>query len=107
MVTYSQWQPDGGYNYFEASGQTAPLGNDLPVARLHPVGKLGVPSVEAGHPIPPGARYAGEGDLPVGIVAPMDSSRAQGAWDVMSSPWAWFAAGVAVTLVVSWLARRR
>ena len=102
MLTYSQWQPDGGYDYYETQ-QTAPLGDDLSTPRLGVVNGLGVPSTEAGRPIPAGAVYVGEGDVPVGVVAPMDTSRL-GAVSFLSevSPWVAFMSGAAVVGVI-WL----
>ena len=69
-MIYSQWEPDGGYTYFETA-ERAPLGDDLPVPTVRPINDLGAPSVLAGRPIPPGARMAGSGQEALGLVAPM------------------------------------
>lgn len=101
MLTYSQWRPDGGYDYFAAE-QTAPLGNDLPQPPLAVVNNIGVPSVEAGRAIPSGASYAGSGELPVGVIAPMDRSRIGGLTPLSGIDWFAFFAGAAAVGVV-WL----
>lgn len=95
MLTYSQWQPDGGYDYYEAN-QVAPLGDDLSVPALQVVNGIGVPSVEAGRPIPRGARHIGDGELPIGVIAPMDTSRI-GAVSFLADmpPWLAFMSGAA------------
>lgn len=75
MLTYSRWRPDGtGYDYFQAPGFAA-IGNDLPNPVMPAPTDLGVPSVEVGHRLPKMARRVGAGALPVGIIAPMDTSR--------------------------------
>lgn len=73
-MIYSRWRPDGGYDYFESNGMV-PLGDDLPDPVLPPATQLGVPSNEVGHKLPALARRVGQGDLPQGIVVPMDTSR--------------------------------
>lgn len=102
MLIYSQWRPDGGYDYFQTE-EIAPLGNDLGVPHLDVVNGIGVPSVEAGRPVPRGARYAGDGDLPLGVVAPMDRSKV-GAVSFLADmpPWLAFLSGAAAVGVV-WL----
>lgn len=74
-MIYSEWCPDtGGYKYFEAPG-TQNINDDLPTPDLPPATKIGVPSIEAGRPFPSGAEEVGEGDVAVGVVAPVDKSR--------------------------------
>lgn len=108
MLTYSQWRPDGHYDYFQAQ-QVAPLGDDLPVPRLKPASELGVPSVEAGRPIPSGAKYVGQGEEAIGVLAPMDTSRLGYAMsDAPTSRAFWFVLGAAAGVVVAvwWRTRR-
>lgn len=70
-MIFSQWQPDGGYVYYE-SEQRHPLGDDLPEIELpSPVRELGIPAQDAGYPLPQDARRVGEGDAPVGVMTPM------------------------------------
>lgn len=70
-MIFSQWQPEGGYRYFETD-HVHPIGDDLPDVRIPaPSGNIGVPAQDAGFPIPAGAQYVGDGDHPMGIMAPM------------------------------------
>lgn len=103
MLIYSQWRPDGGYDYFE-SNETAPLGDDLGVPSLHVVNGIGVPSVEAGRPLSRAARHVGSGDLARGVIAPMQKGRVSGIafLDAMPS-WAIFLSGATVASVAWWL----
>jgi len=72
---YSRWRPDsGGYDYFVAPGSVN-INDDLPTPELDPATKIGVPSIEAGRPVPSGARAAGSGDEAIGLVAPVDERR--------------------------------
>lgn len=96
MLVYSQWQPTGGYDYFETSA-SVPLGDDLPVPRLTPVNGIGVPSTEAGRPIPKGARFVGSGHVAIGVVAPMDTSHL-GTFAALGSDF-WLGAFVGVVVV--------
>ena len=77
-MIFSQWQPDGGYKYFE-SNVRHPIGDDLPDVRLPPAsGGIGVPAQDVGHEIPRGAREIGEGDIPEGVLAPMSRNAYKG-----------------------------
>ena len=69
-MIYSQWRPDGGYDYFQTP-ERRNLGDDLPQPQL-PVsaGGIGVPAQECGRALPSGARPAGRGDLPQGLIVP-------------------------------------
>lgn len=70
-MIFSQWQPDGGYKYFDSS-KRFPIGDDVPVARMPAAsGGIGVPAQDVGYPLPPDAQLIGEGDMPQGIMAPM------------------------------------
>lgn len=77
MVTrYSRWDPaTGGWSYFDAPEPLPNLNDDLPTPSLVPASRIGVPSIEAGRPLPPGAVYVGDGDVAQGLVAPVDSAR--------------------------------
>jgi len=70
-VIYSRWRPDGGYDYYETPERRG-LGDDLPVPRLRAVGPIGVPSTDAGRPLPSDARVVGRGALARGSIAPLD-----------------------------------
>jgi len=107
MVTFSRWMPDGGYSHYEAPGYTAPLGDDLPDPALPMATKLGVPSIEAGHRIPMGARYVGEGESAIGVIAPMETSRLGATLPSCASPLPWLLAGGALVGVVWLLTSRR
>ena len=106
MVTFSRWQPDGGYVYYDAPGYTAPLGDDLPDPVMPLPTKLGVPSIEIGHPLPMGARRIGEGQLPRGVIAPMDTSRLGSLLPTCASPLTWLLVGGAVAGLVTWALMR-
>ena len=69
-MIYSQWQPSGGYVYFEIAGKV-PINDDQEVPRLKTKSKIGVSSLVAGRAIPAGAEIVGEGDQPVGLMAPV------------------------------------
>jgi hypothetical protein len=70
-MIFSEWQPDGGYKYFE-SARRLPIGDDVPEVRMpNPSGGIGVPAQDAGYPLPPDAQLVGEGDMPRGIMSPM------------------------------------
>jgi hypothetical protein len=106
MVIFSRWQPDGGYDYYEVSGYTAPLGDDLPNPPLPAATELGVPSVEAGHRIPVGARHVGEGELPRGVVAPMDTSRLGQLLPVCVPPFLWVLLAAGTGALATWAMMR-
>lgn len=97
MLVYSQWRPDGGYDYYEATSQVAPLGDDLGVPKLEVINGIGAPSVEAGRTIPRGARHVGTGELPLGVVAPMERGRIGAVSSFIGDmpPWLAFMAGAA------------
>jgi hypothetical protein len=73
-MIFSQWQSHGGYKYFETDAHH-PIGDDTPdVAMPAESGGIGVPAQDVGYPIPRDAEFVGEGDTPVGIMAPMARS---------------------------------
>lgn len=69
-MIYSQWQPEGGYRYYEVAGGH-PIGDDFKVQLPAPIKDIGVPSHDVGQRLPPNARYAGEGEIPRGVITPM------------------------------------
>ncbi len=74
-MIYSEWKPDtGGFIYYEAD-ETQNINDDLPAPELRAASKIGVPSIEAGRPLPSGAKVVGEGDVAVGIIAPVNPAR--------------------------------
>lgn len=75
-MIYSQWQPEGVYQYYEDSTQL-PLGDDLAPDPMPRPTKLGVPSVEVGRPLPRAARPVGTGQQAVGVIVPMRASAFQ------------------------------
>jgi hypothetical protein len=112
-VIYSRWRPEGdGYDYFRDSSLHN-VNDDLPTPQLRDASVLGVPSIEAGVPIPDGAEAAGHGEVPVGVVAPVDETRVVRrtrslAGITEASPWLPVAAlGVAALTWVWALSRRK
>jgi hypothetical protein len=113
-MIYSRWKPDtGGYEYLEAPGSHN-INDDLPTPELRPASKIGVPSIEAGRPVPPGAEVVGEGDVAVGIVAPVDPARIvrrtrslAGLGDIQQSTYMWLAAGAAGVALLWYIAKKR
>ena len=70
-MIYSQWRPEGGFDYFE-SDRTHPIGDDLPEIAMPEVsGGIGIPAQDVGQPLPPDASFIGTGDQPKGIMTPM------------------------------------
>jgi hypothetical protein len=61
-VYYSCFDPKAGqYDYYEDGTQLA-INADLPVPRLPPMaGKVGVPAIDAGRPLPSAAKRVGKG----------------------------------------------
>jgi hypothetical protein len=70
-LIYSRFRGDGGYDYFETPERRG-LGDDLPVPRLPVASALGVPSTEAGRPMPASAKFIGRGKFAKGVIAPLD-----------------------------------
>lgn len=69
-MIYSQWQPDGGYRYFEAPSRH-PIGDDVKSFVPSEIGGIGVPAQDVGVPLPEDAREVGQGEEPVGVLTPM------------------------------------
>jgi hypothetical protein len=111
-LVYSRWRPDiGGFEYFQTADQHN-INDDLPTPELLPPTKIGVPSMEAGRSLPPGARKVGEGPLARGLIAPVDENRIvrrtrslAGVEDPGSMTWA-IVLGAGAALAV-WLVVRR
>jgi len=113
-VIYSRWNPaSGGYDYFQDQ-RVQNINDDLPTPELPEATKIGVPSIEAGRPIPGDAVPVGSGDQAVGILAPVDSSRlvrrdrSLAGIDIpASSPILWIAAGAAGVGLVWYFKKKR
>jgi len=106
VLVYSQWNPEGTYDYYETPDR-APLGDDLGVPKLSSVNGIGVPSTEAGRAIPAGAKYVGSGERAVGVVAPMDTSHL-GELAVQNIPaYVWFFIGATSMAVLWWVTEAR
>lgn len=89
----------GVYAYYEGPAEI-PINADLPVPRLPPVsGKIGVAAIVAARPLPPEARFIGEGWHARGIVSRQGGAigavpSAGEAWDwVKGGGWVWLAGG--------------
>lgn len=110
MLLYSRWRPEtGGYDYFESDETPEPLGNDLPMPKLVPVGGIGVPSVEAGRTLPDSAVYVGSGGAAQGVIArTVNNGTTIGALTrITTSPVACFAAGAALVGVLWFVTSRK
>lgn len=114
-IVYSRWRPDdGSYDYFVAN-LVQNINDDLPAPELEPATKIGVPSIEAGRPIPSGARKAGSGDEAVGLIAPVDGSRivrrsrSLGSFSFQEGPptWVWAVVGVGLFGSIFFYIRKR
>ena len=112
-MIYSCFDPlSGMYRYYQDAKQVA-TNADLPVPRLSSMaGKIGVPAMDAGRPLPPDARPTGEGWHAKGMIVMCGRPSGGGlgaegtpgeAWDwIKSGGWKWIAgAGLAV-----WIVRR-
>jgi hypothetical protein len=97
----SQWKADGGYRYYEAAGYSAPIGDDVPNAQLPSAEELGVPSLEAGHALPAGAVFVGEGETAQGVIVPVNLSTIGALLPSGSPPWFW-AIGGALVVALAW-----
>lgn len=107
-MIYSQWDPATGlYDYFETDQAPSGLNDDLPTPPLPRAHPIGVPSVEAGRPIPDGSVHIGRGELAEGSIAP--PGRGPGSLGALALP-SWLAPaalGAAVGAAAMWLWRRR
>lgn len=74
-MIFSEWQPEGGFTYYESS-RSHPIGDDLPERSMpRPINGIGVPAQDVGFPLPRDARAVGEGRQPRGIMTPMARRR--------------------------------
>lgn len=77
-MIFSEWNPDGGYNYYLAAERHG-IGDDLPDAALPaPTNGIGVPAQDAGRQVPRGAKKVGQGPIARGVIAPMERSQVLG-----------------------------
>ena len=108
-------QKSGLYDYYADATELA-INADLPVPQLPSVaGKIGVPSIDAGRPLPAGARPVGRGWHARGIVVSCGrGSQGLGAvpsvsgaidW-VTAGGWKWILGGAAIVWFVSQKERR-
>jgi hypothetical protein len=73
---YSRWDPaTGGWSYYDAPDPLPNLNDDLPTPQLVSASSIGVPSIEAGRPLPSSAVYVGQGESAQGLIAPVEQSR--------------------------------
>lgn len=116
-MIYSCFDPRSGmYHYFENRLQVQ-VNADLPVPKLPPsAGKVGVPSIDAGRPLPRDARPIGEGRQAKGIIVACgfgsrNGNGALGASEgTISEGWEWTKAGgwkwIVGGAVAIWVLRR-
>ena len=111
---YSVWRPDqGGFEYYEAP-EAYNINDDLPTPDLVLATKIGVPSIEAGRPVPSGSRRAGVGKPARGLIAPVDSSRivrrvrslSLAGVDGISTSAKWAAGGIVAATLLVWYMRK-
>lgn len=69
-MIFSQWNPDGGYRYFETD-QRHPIGDEVPSKVPAVINNIGAPSNDVGVQLPKGAKFIGEGTEPIGVIVPM------------------------------------
>jgi hypothetical protein len=107
-MIYSCFVPERGtYDYYENSLQMQ-LNADLPVPRLPPdAGKIGVPAIDAGRPLPSDARKTGEGWHARGMVVNCRGRSGMSAFgELPNAPtWVWPVVGVGL-LAVLWKCTR-
>ena len=108
-MIYSCFVPERGtYDYYENSLQIQ-LNADLPVPKLPPdTGKIGVPAIDAGRPLPGDARKTGEGWHARGMIVNCRGTGVSGFGELptLNVPaWVWPVAGVGL-LAVLWKVTR-
>lgn len=69
-MIFSEWNPDGGYNYYESETRH-PIGDDVPVHLPNEIQGIGIPAQDVGVSLPKDAVYVGQGDEPQGLMTPM------------------------------------
>lgn len=109
-MIYSCFDPKAGlYDYFADSVQR-PINADLPIPKLPAAaGKVGVPAIEAGRPMPADAKHVGRGWHAKGMVV-VCGRGAYGAVPSFDSAWTWTKEGgwkwILGGLAAVWLVRR-
>jgi hypothetical protein len=107
-MIYSQWQPEGGFKYFETP-EKLPIGNDIAgLITGHEIKEIGVPAQEVGRALPGGAREVGRGNLPVGLMLAVSGGSLGGAELGGAKPVVWWqvgAAGLAAAAFGYWLGK--
>lgn len=109
-------QSTGLYEYFQ-DDSTRPINGDLPIPKLPAsTGRIGVPSIEAGRPLPGGAKKIGKGWHARGMVVqcglkPLGAEEASLVLEGRpKEAWVWFKAGgwkwVLGTAAAIWVVRR-
>lgn len=100
-------QAAGLYDYFE-DAEGMPVNGDLPIPSLPSIaGKVGVPAIQAGRPLPHAARHVGRGFTARGILVNCERRGALGdeksdaAWPPL---WKW-AVALSLAGVVVWAAQ--
>lgn len=91
-MIYSCFDPQTGLYDYHQDDRTIPINGDLPVPRLPHATQLGVASIEAGRPLPSGARPVGRGWHAKGQVVQCGRGNGMGAFDAEGA-WSWFTGG--------------
>ena len=100
-MIYSRWRPEGGYDYFETP-ERLPIGDDPPAIGIpSPAGGIGTPAQECGYQLPPGARPAGSGAMPRGLIVATYTGSVgdlSGTWTIQDpgSPYLYLLGGLVV-----------
>jgi len=110
-MLYSCFNPASGlYDYFQDGKQLA-INADLPVPKLPPMaGKIGVPAINAGRPLPQDAKPAGQGWHAKGLIVQCGRGALGASDGTPSEGWDWFKSGgwkwVLGGAVAIWIVRR-
>lgn len=91
-------QGKGLYDYFQNSLEQ-PINSDLPIPKLpSSTGRIGVPAIEAGRPLPASAKFAGSGWHARGMIVQCAKNSSLGAIDFSSMSTKSILAGSAIAL---------
>lgn len=103
-MIYSCFDPErGDYRLFE-DDRTIPINSDLPVPSFGPdINGIGVPSMEAARPMPPGARSSGRSWHARGIIVNCGSGL--GSIDWSASSWQPYVVVGGAALLLWWVLR--